>query len=93
MSRFAQTEKEEFLATLKYPECHYCASTMFCKFGCMEPEYPQGLRDFTHPMWEMVIEDYISYYESNKIKSSNLAEHIRQAKLELARREKENGGR
>jgi len=90
MSRFAVTEKEEFLNALKYPECHYCAATMFCKFGCMEPDYPQGLADYGHPKWEQTIKDYIKYYEANNIKSDNLAEHIRKAKLELARRENGN---
>lgn len=90
MSRFALTEKEEFLSTLKYPECGYCGATMFCKFGCMEPQYPQGLGDYKHPMWEDTIKDYIRYYEANNIKSDNLAEHIRKAKLELQRRENGN---
>ena len=87
MSRFARTDKEEFLNALKYPACHYCTATMFCKFGCMEPDYPQGLSDYGHPKWEQSIKDYITYYEANSIKSDNLAEHIRKAKLELARRE------
>lgn len=90
MSRFAVTEKEEFLNTLKYPECRYCTATMFCKFGCMEPDYPQGLADFKHKRWEEVIRTYIKYYEQNNIKSNNLAEHIRRAKIELKRRDDAN---
>ena len=86
MARFALTDQEEFLATLKYPECGHCGSTMFCRWGCMRPQYPQGLADYEHPMWEEVIEEYIEYYEANNIKSDNLAEHVRKAKLELARR-------
>ena len=90
MSNFGITEKEEFLSALKYPECSHCQSTMFCKFGCGRPDYPQGLRDFGHPRWEEVIRDYIAYYEASNIKSDSLAEHIRKAKLELKRRE-DNG--
>jgi len=90
MSRFALTEKEKFLSALKYPECSYCGATMFCKFGCMEPEYPQGIADFKHTQWEQVIREYIRYYETNDIKSEHLAEHIRKAKLELKRRDDAN---
>ena len=84
---FGINEQQEFLHSLKYSECHYCCATMFCKFGCMEPDYPQGLRDISHKRWEEIIQVYIKYYETDaSVKTKNLDIHVAAARKELKQR-------
>lgn len=85
---FGITEKQEFLHALKYTECHYCCATMFCKFGCMEPDYPQGLRDYKHPRWEEIINVYLEYHSTEEHTDTDaLRQHVKECRKELKRRE------
>lgn len=88
---FGLDEKQEFLNSLKYPECHYCCATIFCRWGCMEPYYPKGLQDYEHPRWKEITTLYLKYYDASdmlKLKDSHLEEHVRLARKELAKRDK-----
>lgn len=83
---FGLDKKQEFYFSLKYTECHCCCATMFCRWGCTEPKYPQGLRDYEHPRWKEIITIYLKYYDDSdtlKLKSNLLEEDVRLARIVL----------
>lgn len=84
---FGINDKQEFLLSLKYEKCSECGNTMFCRWGCIMPEFPNSMADYDHPRWEEIIRVYLKYYNTHDIKSDPLAEHVRRVQVELKKRE------